>query len=64
MVPLDDVEAIAEYMRDSVGTFGKLGYTHHGRAILADPEGEYAKAVNILGEIRVFLVEDEMSIML
>jgi len=56
------VEAIAEYMRDSVGSFGKLSYTHHGRAVLADPVGEFAKAQAILGADRAFLAEDEMSI--
>ncbi len=56
------VEAVAEFMRDSVGSFGKLGYTHHGRAILADPDGEFAKAVDILGADRAFLAEDEMVV--
>jgi len=37
-----------------------LGFIHHGRAVLADPEGELARAKKIFGE-NVFVAKDGMS---
>ena len=53
------VEDICTYARKK--SVQRLGFLHHGRAILADPEGEASKARRIFGE-RVFLAEDGMSI--
>lgn len=39
----------------------KVGFVHHGRAILADPEAELAKARGILGD-RVFFAADGMQL--
>ena len=40
---------------------GRLGFIHHGRAILADPEGELLKAREIFGD-GVFIADDGVSI--
>ena len=53
---VEDICAYAKEMRVE-----RLGFLHHGRAILADPEGEAEKARGIFGE-RVFLSEDGMQI--
>lgn len=55
------VEDVCRYLLDSGKTFGRLGFLHHGRAILDDPEGELEKARGFLGD-RVFLTEDGMSL--
>lgn len=39
---------------------GRVGFIHHGRAVLTDPERELRKAKAILGD-RVFVAEDGMS---
>ncbi|MBW2256473.1 MAG: hypothetical protein JRI25_18020 [Deltaproteobacteria bacterium] len=39
---------------------GRLGFLHHGRAILADPDGELLKARRFLGD-RVFIADDGMA---
>jgi len=41
----------------------RLGFIHHGRAILDDPEGECAKARAVLGD-RVFIADDGMRLTL
>jgi ribonuclease BN (tRNA processing enzyme) len=53
------VEEVCTYLLENGVPFGELGFVHHGRAILADPEGECKKARNILGN-RVFVADDEM----
>ena len=53
------VEDVCHALVDSKKDFGKLGFVHHGRAILKDPVGELQKARDILGD-KVFLAEDEM----
>jgi ribonuclease Z len=53
------VEDICVYAREK--QVQRLGFLHHGRAILADPQGEAQKAHSIFGE-RVFLAEDGMHI--
>ncbi len=55
------VEDVSTYLRDSGHTIGRLGFVHHGRAVLADPDGELKKAQGILGD-GVFLAEDGMSL--
>jgi ribonuclease BN (tRNA processing enzyme) len=54
------VEDVCVYLRDSGKRFGRLGFIHHGRAILHDPEGELRKAGEILGD-RVFIANDGMT---
>lgn len=56
-----EVEAVCRHLRDTGLPFGRLGFTHHGRAILADPEGELRKAQHILGD-RVFIADDGMEV--
>jgi ribonuclease BN (tRNA processing enzyme) len=51
------VEAICQYLRDDSVFAGQLGFVHHGRAMLADPAGELAKAKAIWGD-RVFVAYD------
>ena len=53
------VEDICEHLapRD----LPRVGFIHHGRAILADPDAELAKARAILGE-RVFFASDGMQL--
>lgn len=53
------VEDVCTYLRDSGLVPHELGFIHHGRAILGDPDGELAKAKGILGD-GVFLAEDGM----
>ena len=55
------VEDVCAYLRDSDLAPGELGFIHHGRAILADPDGEREKAKGILGD-GVFLAEDGMEL--
>ena len=55
------VDEICTYLMENDIPFGKLGFFHHGRAILADPEGECAKARAIVGD-RVFIADDSMAI--
>ena len=53
------VEDICAYAREK--PVKRLGFLHHGRAILADPDGEARKARRIFGD-QVFLAEDGMRI--
>ena len=53
------VEDIYAYLRDSAMHFGQLGFIHHGRAILRNPEMELRKARKILGD-KVFIANDGM----
>jgi ribonuclease BN (tRNA processing enzyme) len=53
------VEDICAYAREK--PVKRLGFLHHGRAILADPEGEARKAREIFGD-QVLLAEDGMRI--
>lgn len=55
------VEDVCAYLHESGTEFGRLGFVHHGRAILADPEGECEKARSILGD-RVFIADDAMAV--
>ena len=54
------VEDVCAYLRDSGKYFGQLGFIHHGRAILRDPEVELRKARRILGD-KVFIANDGMA---
>jgi len=54
------VEDVCRYLADHETEFGRLVFIHHGRAILADPEGEAAKARAILGD-RVTIADDGMT---
>ncbi len=54
------VEDVCSYIRDAAPGVKKLGFIHHGRAILASPEGELKKAGDMLGE-NVFLSRDETA---
>lgn len=47
------VDEVCTWLRDSGKRIGKLVFVHHGRAILADPAGELAKAQAILGDMVV-----------
>tara|TARA_Y100000588_G_scaffold360385_1_gene420219 strand:- start:42 stop:824 length:783 start_codon:yes stop_codon:yes gene_type:complete len=53
------VEDICAYVREK--PVRRLGFLHHGRAILADPQGEAQKAKRIFGK-QAFLAEDGMRI--
>lgn len=53
------VEDVCDYLATSGADFGTLVFVHHGRAILADPQAELAKAQAILGE-RVVIADDGM----
>lgn len=55
------VEEVCSYLKEHDEFDGRLVFTHHGLAILADPIGELTKAKRILGE-RVILAEDRMII--
>ncbi len=55
------VEEVATWVTENEVKLGKLGFTHHGRAILADAGGELRKARAILGD-RVFIAEDGMTL--
>jgi len=55
------VEDVCEYLKESGTRFGQLVFIHHGRAILADPEGEVRKARRILGD-RVIIADDGMTL--
>ena len=55
------VPDICTYLMERDIPFGRLGFMHHGRAILSDPEGECARARAIIGD-RVFVADDEMVI--
>lgn len=55
------VERVCEYLKAEKPEVGRLGFIHHGRAILDDPDGELRKAQGILGERRVFIATDGMT---
>ncbi|MAG36319.1 MAG: hypothetical protein CL878_08755 [Dehalococcoidia bacterium] len=55
------VEDICMYLASSGKSFGRLAFIHHGRAILADPEGEAQKAGRILGK-EVLITRDGMTL--
>ena len=55
------VDEVCSYLMENDAPFGRLGFFHHGRAILADPEGERKKAQAIVGD-RVFVADDGMTI--
>jgi len=54
------VEDVCNYLKNSGKSFGKLGFIHHGRAILQYPERELKKAREILGD-NVFIADDGMT---
>ena len=54
-------EVVAQQLKDSGLYFGKLCFIHHGRAILADPVGQYQKVRAILGE-RVRIMDDQTTL--
>ena len=55
------VENVCRYIADRNDQIGHLAFYHHGRAILADPDGELAKARQILGDC-VTITEDGMTL--
>jgi ribonuclease BN (tRNA processing enzyme) len=55
-----NVEDVCAYLRGTAD-IGKLGFFHHGRAILADGDGELEKARDILGD-KVFIADDGMTV--
>jgi len=54
------VEDVCRYLLHTDKGFGRLGFIHHGRAILDDPARELAKARERLGE-NVFIAHDGMT---
>ena len=54
------VEDVCTYLKASGKRFGRLGFIHHGRAILKDAAGELRKAQAILGP-NVFIANDGMT---
>jgi ribonuclease BN (tRNA processing enzyme) len=55
------VEEVCNYLKNIEKNFGRLGFTHHGLAILKNPEYELQKAKGILGD-KVFFADDTMEI--
>ena len=55
------VEDICSYLKESGLNIGRLGFVHHGRAILADPRRERQKAQSILGDT-VFIADDGLKV--
>ena len=58
-----DVVEVCRRLKASGLDFGQLVFTHHGRKILRDAEGELAKARQVLGD-KVLLAFDGMSMAL
>jgi len=58
-----DVDEICRTLVAMNAVPARLGFIHHGRAILDDPEGECAKARAVLDD-RVFIADDETSLTL
>lgn len=54
------VEEICSYLVEKGKAVASIGFIHHGRAILSNPELELAKAQKIFGP-KVFLAEDQMT---
>lgn len=57
------VEDVCHWLKNSESGICQLVFVHHGRAILADPARELAKAKEILGEV-VSIADDGMVIQL
>jgi len=55
------VENICAYLVNNNIKTARIGFTHHGRAILANPEQELKKAKAIFGD-QVFFAEDKMTV--
>ena len=55
------VEDICDHIKNAPKPPGKVIFIHHGRAILADPDGELHKARAILGD-RVLFAEDALTL--
>ncbi|OGV74387.1 MAG: hypothetical protein A3K18_16085 [Lentisphaerae bacterium RIFOXYA12_64_32] len=55
------VANVCRELRDSGMTFGRLGFTHHGREILDDPQAALAAAQAVLGD-HVFIADDGMQV--
>jgi ribonuclease BN (tRNA processing enzyme) len=51
------VSEVCTFLMENDIPFGRLGFFHHGRAILADPERELQTAQAIVGD-RVFVADD------
>ena len=56
------VPDICNAVKQFPGRIGRLGFVHHGREILENPHAERRSAEEILGEPRVFLADDGMSV--
>ncbi len=55
------VAKVCQELVDSGASFGRLGFFHHGRAVLDDPAGELAVARGILGD-KVFIADDGQQV--
>ena len=55
------VEDVCTYLLSSGKSYGRLAFIHHGRAILADPDGEAEKARRLLGA-EVLVTRDGMTL--
>ncbi|MGQ9552634.1 MAG: MBL fold metallo-hydrolase [Anaerolineae bacterium] len=58
-----EVESLCRHLLASGKEFGRLGFVHHGRAILGDADGQLTIARRILGD-RVFVADDGMKLAL
>ena len=56
-----EVEDICVYLKEAGKRVDRLGFIHHGRAILKDPDQEARKARSILGD-RIFMAQDGMAL--
>ncbi len=57
------VEDVCRFLLDGKVGFGRLVFNHHGREVLADPDGERRKAERILGQ-DVLIADDGMTLTL
>ncbi len=55
------IEDVCTWLRDFGEPVGRLVFVHHGRAVLADPVGELARARSILGD-KVLVADDGTTI--
>jgi len=55
------VEDVCGYLKDAKKNVARLGFIHHGSAILEAPDRELAKAKAILGD-KVFVADDGMTL--
>ena len=51
------IPEVCEYLRDAAWPIGRTAFLHHGRATLADPDGERRKGSDILGRDVLVLMD-------